>query len=120
MRKQLLLTAVLALTGVSSAAAQTQPLTITSLVPPSTPAGSPAFTLGVNGTGFLPLGCNSLPQSLIVWNGADQTTSYLSGTSLSAPIPATAVAAAGSASLSDCPSPSSFATWRPGSSLPAR
>ena len=44
--------------------------TITTLVPPSAAPGGPAFTLTVNGTGFI----NS---SVVRWNGADRTTNRM-------------------------------------------
>ena len=49
--------------------------TITSLSPSSALAGAAAFTLTVTGTGFL-------PSSVVQWNGADRTTTYVSATQL--------------------------------------
>ena len=48
--------------------------TITALVPNQATLGSPNFTLSVQGTGFT-------PGSVIVWNGADEATTYVSPTS---------------------------------------
>ena len=44
---------------------------ITALVPNQATLGSPNFTLSVQGTGFT-------PGSVIVWNGADEATTYVS------------------------------------------
>jgi len=49
--------------------------TITSLSPSSAQAGAAAFTLTVTGTGFL-------ASSVVQWNGADRTTTYVSATQL--------------------------------------
>jgi len=68
-------------------------LTITSLSPSSATAGDPAFTLTVNGTGFV----SGL--SVVRWNGSDRTTTYVSATQLTAAIPASDIAAAGTASV---------------------
>ncbi len=66
--------------------------TITSLSPTSILAGSAAFTLTVNGTGFV-------NASQVQWNGSNRTTTYVSGTQLQASIPATDVAAEGTATV---------------------
>jgi hypothetical protein len=50
-------------------------LAITTLSPSSTYAGNPAFTLVVNGSGFV-------PQSFVQWNGSDLATTYVSSTQL--------------------------------------
>jgi uncharacterized protein (TIGR03437 family) len=78
-------------------AIRSQPLTpavpaITSLAPSSTTAGSPAFTLTVTGTGFL-------SGSTAQWNGTALTTTFVSATQLSAVVPASLIATAGSASV---------------------
>jgi hypothetical protein len=65
---------------------------ITSLSPSSVTAGSGAFTLTVNGSGFV-------SGSQIRWNGAALTTSYASASQLSAQIPGSDVGSAGSASV---------------------
>jgi subtilisin family serine protease len=64
----------------------------TSLSPSSVNAGSAAFNLTVNGSNFV-------TTSVIRWNGADRTTTFLSATQLRASIPAADVAAAGTAAV---------------------
>jgi len=66
--------------------------TITSLSPPSTIVGGAAFTLTVNGTGYV-------PSSVVRWNGSDRTTTFLSSTQLQAAIPASDIAATGTADI---------------------
>ncbi len=65
-------------------------LALSSLSPATVPAGNAAFTLTVFGTGF------SI-QSAVALNGTALTTSYVSPTTLSAPVSATQVASIGSA-----------------------
>jgi len=72
--------------------AGTPPPAIASLAPSSANAGTAAFTLTVNGTGF-----NN--GSVVRWNGANRTTTFVSSTQLTAAITAADVAAAGSASV---------------------
>jgi len=62
--------------------------TITSLAPNTVVAGAAAFTLTVNGTGFL-------AGSVINFNGAALTTTFVSATQLTAAVPASAVATVG-------------------------
>src|SRR3970282_2230101 len=66
--------------------------TITSLAPSSALAGDPAFTLTVNGTNFV-------SGSVVRWNGSDRTTTFLSSTQLTAAIPASDLATAGTAQV---------------------
>lgn len=66
--------------------------TITSLSPNSVTVGGAAFTLTINGTGFL----NS---STVWWNGAQRTTQFVSSTQLTASIPAGDIASAGTANV---------------------
>jgi hypothetical protein len=66
--------------------------TTTSLAPTSAAAGSPAFTLTVNGTNFV-------NGSAVRWNGTDRTTTFVSATQLTAAIPATDIATAGTAQV---------------------
>ena len=61
---------------------------ITSLSPPSVAAGSPAFTLTVNGVQFL-------QTSVVGFNGTALSTSFVNGGQLTATVPANLVAAAG-------------------------
>jgi TolB protein len=66
--------------------------TITSLNPSSAAVGGPAFTLTVNGTGFV-------SGSVVRWNGSNRATTYVNSTRLTASIPAADIATAGSASV---------------------
>jgi hypothetical protein len=68
------------------------PATLTSLAPNTASAGSPGFTLSVNGSGFV-------SGATVRWNTAARTTSFVSASQLSAQIPATDVAAAGTANV---------------------
>ena len=61
---------------------------ISALAPNNTNAGSASFVMTVNGTNF-----NS--NAAINWNGAAQTTSFVSANQLTATIPAASVATAG-------------------------
>ncbi len=65
---------------------------IRSIAPTTTAAGSPAFPLTVNGTGFV-------ASSIVSWDGAPLATSYDSATQLTASIPASLVATPGAALL---------------------
>jgi hypothetical protein len=67
--------------------------TITSISPASVTEGSGALTLTVNGTGFLS------GESTVHWNGNSRSTTFVSGTQLTASIPASDVTSAGSASI---------------------
>gem|GEM_PF-1011589 len=66
--------------------------TLTTISPSSGTAGGPAFTLTVNGTNF-----NS--QSVVRWNGNNRTTTFVSSTQITASIPATDIATAGTATV---------------------
>lgn len=68
------------------------PPTIGALNPASRIAGSGAFTLVVTGTGFS-------TGSVVRWNGAARTTTFISSTEVRAAISATDVAASGSAAV---------------------
>ena len=65
---------------------------IASLSPASVPAGSPAFNLTVNGTGFV-------TNSAVLWNGAPRTTTYVSATQLRAAITSADVATTSQSSV---------------------
>jgi CSLREA domain-containing protein len=65
---------------------------ISSLNPSSVVAGSGAFTLVVNGNGFV-------NGSVVRWNGADRTTTFVSATQLQAAITAADIASTGNASI---------------------
>ena len=60
----------------------------TELSPDNANAGGPAFTLTVNGSSFA-------TNAVVNWNGAPQTTTYVTGKQLMAAIPATAIATPG-------------------------
>ncbi len=64
----------------------------TGLSPASATAGGAPFTLTVNGSGFI-------TGSVVQWNGAVRTTTYVSSTQLTASITATDIATAGTASV---------------------
>ena len=67
--------------------------TITSISPPSKVAGTGAFTLTVNGTGFVS------GTSIIRWNGSNRTTTFVSATQLTAAILSTDIISAGTATI---------------------
>ncbi len=64
----------------------------TNLSPASATAGGSGFTLTVNGASFVSV-------SMVRWNGADRATTCLSATQLTASIPASDIASAGTASV---------------------
>jgi phage tail sheath protein FI len=66
--------------------------TIASLLPASAAPGSAAFTLTVSGSNFAPV-------SVVNWNGAPLTTTFVSPTQLTAAVPASDVASAGTATV---------------------
>jgi uncharacterized protein YdgA (DUF945 family) len=66
--------------------------TTTGLSPASATAGGPDFTLTVNGTGYV-------ASSVVRWNGADRTTTYVSSSQLTAAITAADIATAGTAQV---------------------
>jgi outer membrane protein assembly factor BamB len=66
---------------------------LTSLSRSSAVASGPAFTLAVTGSNFT-------PQATVLWNGAPQSTSFVSSTQLTAYITAADVAAPGTATVS--------------------
>jgi PKD repeat protein len=65
---------------------------ISSISPSSATAGGAGFTLTVNGNNFI-------SGSTIRWNGASRTTTYVSSARLTASIPASDIAAAGTVSI---------------------
>lgn len=65
---------------------------IASVNPASLVAGGPATTILVNGSGFV-------ADSVVRWNGAARTTTFVGATQISAAIPATDLAAAGAAQV---------------------
>src|ERR1700733_7755061 len=62
---------------------------VTSVAPAPMPAGSAAFTLQINGSGFV-------SGSAVSWNGTSLTTTYISATELKAAVPAPLAATGGS------------------------
>ena len=65
---------------------------VTSLSPSSATAGGAAFTLTINGTNFI-------PAAVATWGTTALTTTYVSATELTAAVPATLIATAGTASV---------------------
>jgi len=68
------------------------PLINNPLSPTSVAPGGPAFTLTVNGTGFV-------SGAKIKWNGTALTTTFVSGSQLTATVPATNIASAATATI---------------------
>lgn len=66
--------------------------TLTAISPNSAPAGTAAFTLMVSGTNFV-------NGAIVRWNGGNRTTTFVSSTKLTASIPASDIAGAGSANV---------------------
>jgi hypothetical protein len=66
--------------------------TVTSISPSSATAAGPAFTLTVTGANFI-------SGSEVLWNGGQVSTTFVSSTSLTAQIPASDLASAGTASI---------------------
>jgi hypothetical protein len=83
-----------ALCGISTALAQTNPVPLINqpLLPDTTAPGSPAFTLTVNGVGFV-------PGAQVNWNGSAHATTFLSSSQLTAAILASDVATASTATV---------------------
>jgi hypothetical protein len=65
---------------------------LTGTVPSTAPAGSAGFTLTVNGSSFV-------NGSVVRWNGANRATTFVSSTQLTAAIPATDIATAGTVNV---------------------
>ena len=76
----------------SAGAQNPTPLVNQPLVPTVAAAGGPAFTLTVNGTGFA-------SGSTVQWKGAALTTQFVSASQLTATVPASDIAASGTASV---------------------
>ncbi len=90
------------------------------LTPSSAVAGGPAFTLTLTGVGFE-------PQSAVAWNGARLPTTFVSATQLTAQVPASDIASAGTAAVTEvfgqkvvADSPDSFVQLPPALLQPAR
>ncbi|MFN0109326.1 MAG: hypothetical protein ACKVZH_10780 [Blastocatellia bacterium] len=65
---------------------------LTEIVPNAVAAGSQAFTLALNGVGFV-------PGSVVQWNGAPRPTTFVSTTQLTIPVSAADVAVAASVTI---------------------
>lgn len=65
---------------------------VSSLSPDNALVGGADFTLTVNGSGFI-------SSSVIRWNGSDRTTTFVSSVQLTATVPASDIAAAGTAQV---------------------
>jgi sugar lactone lactonase YvrE len=79
------------------------PPVIGGMSPSAARAGGQAFTLTVNGSGFV-------AGSVVQWNGAPLATNYVSATQLTSTVPASLIASAGSANVTvqDTGGPASF------------
>jgi hypothetical protein len=77
-----------------SALAQSNPVPFVNqpLVPMTLPPSGSSFTLTVNGTGFV-------SGSVVNWNGAPLTTTFVNGSQLTAAVPASEIASAATASV---------------------
>jgi hypothetical protein len=73
--------------------------TISGISPSSTGAGGPTFTLTVNGANFRAGTPAAALDSVVRWNGAPRTTSFVSATQLTATIPASDIATPGTATV---------------------
>ncbi len=67
-------------------------LSLSGLSPSSATAGGQAFTLTINGSGFL-------TNSVVQWNGSALSTTYVSANQLSASVPGSLIAAQGTANI---------------------
>ena len=65
---------------------------VISITPNTAVAGSPGFTLTVNGSGFI-------AASAVRWNGVNRPTQFVNATQLSAQIPASDIVNAGTANV---------------------
>ena len=79
--------------SITSSTSSNNPLpAVSSLAPSSATAGGAAFTLTVNGSNFV-------SSSVVNWNSAALSTTYVSATQLKAAVPASDIANAGSAGV---------------------
>jgi len=87
--------------AVTTVWAQSNPVPLVNqpLVPTATPPGGSSFTLTVNGTGFV-------SGSVVNWNGTPLSTTFVNSSQLTATVPASNIATAGTASITvSSPSP---------------
>jgi uncharacterized protein (TIGR03437 family) len=74
--------------------------TLSSVIPNSATAGGSAFTLTVNGAGFVSGGAGSAyPPTVVLWNGSPLSTSFISQYQLTAFVPAILIAAPASVTI---------------------
>ena len=78
--------------GIGAGAAANNPPTLSALSPTSVTAGAAAFTLTVDGSGFV-------SGATVKWSGTAKTTTYVSATRLTASISASDIATAGTAQI---------------------
>jgi FG-GAP-like repeat len=90
--KFLMVVVVFSLCSVVYAASNPVPLLNQPVVPSAVAPGSAGFTLTVNGSGFI-------ATSVANWNGSARTTHFVSSSQVTADIPSSDVAAAGTASV---------------------
>jgi hypothetical protein len=91
-------------TGSNTMGVMVTPLipTITRLNPSTAAAGGPAFTLTVIGTNFIPpCACSPDPEpgATVFWNGSALFTRWISSNQLTADVPASLIATAGTANI---------------------
>jgi hypothetical protein len=91
-KRAIFLGALLVLVSALSVAQTPVPFINQPLVPTAIPPGGPQFTLTVNGTGFT-------SGSVVNWNGSGLATTFVSGSQLTAIVPAVNIVAAGTASV---------------------
>ena len=87
MKKHVMLVGAVLLSFISvlSYAQAPAPFVNLPLVPDATEGGGPQFTLTVNGTGFV-------SNSVVNWNGGALATQFISGSRLTATVPAANIA----------------------------
>jgi hypothetical protein len=93
MKLSLVILLTMVATGCGGYGSHSMPVTgaasnISTLVPNNTGTGAPSFTMTIDGTGFS-------ANSVVFFNNVAEPTTFMSPTQLSAIIPGTAVAAAG-------------------------
>jgi hypothetical protein len=92
LENRLVLVAALLLASCGGGVANNPSPTVTSLTPPSIPAGSPGFVLAVNGHGFA-------PQSVIFFNGSGIRSIFQSGNELTANISSAFISTPGTVTI---------------------
>ncbi|HET6178189.1 MAG TPA: FG-GAP-like repeat-containing protein [Candidatus Sulfotelmatobacter sp.] len=92
MQAALILAVLVTLVPVQLMAVNSVPLVNQPLVPAAAAPGGAAFALTVSGTGFA-------STAVVKWNGAALTTTFVSSSKLTAAVPVTAIATAGTAAV---------------------